>query len=323
VTDGLKLNYFGARYYDPEVGVWTSVDPMEQNWNDYTFCNNNAINYIDQFGLQGEEYGSAGNDAGAYAAYYSAMSSLSTTYYNSNYNYLSLSLHINYEEYSSHEEDRYAKMGGNRGLSGASTAGYGYQGGSNGGGAPSLNYGAENYGGQSGNSGNSFSATANQQTQQKDFEASNGGSEAFLTQINLATAGSFDGYAASTSRQISSIVSDRLSYKAGTNFLKANARLQVNYLRENLGFYKAACRAMTGVGIGFGVLDAAGYYSVGDYYNGGKALWQTTGGYVGGLGGAVLFSPSGPGAFAGGVGGSLFGGWFGGAAYDFLYGGNK
>lgn len=30
VTAGIQLTYFGSRYYNPEVGVWASVDPAEK-----------------------------------------------------------------------------------------------------------------------------------------------------------------------------------------------------------------------------------------------------------------------------------------------------
>jgi RHS repeat-associated protein len=43
VTDGLKLNYFGARFYDPEIGVWTSTDPKGQYFNSYAYSENPVI----------------------------------------------------------------------------------------------------------------------------------------------------------------------------------------------------------------------------------------------------------------------------------------
>jgi RHS repeat-associated protein len=40
---GIKLTYFGRRYYDPETGVWTSCDPSEQYFNPYSYVDGNPI----------------------------------------------------------------------------------------------------------------------------------------------------------------------------------------------------------------------------------------------------------------------------------------
>jgi RHS repeat-associated protein len=49
------LIYFGARYYNPELGRWLSPDPlgMVNGPNLYAYCNNNPTNLIDPWGLQG------------------------------------------------------------------------------------------------------------------------------------------------------------------------------------------------------------------------------------------------------------------------------
>jgi len=44
---GIALDYFGARYYDPEIGTWTSTDPSDQYWNAYSYCGADPINSID------------------------------------------------------------------------------------------------------------------------------------------------------------------------------------------------------------------------------------------------------------------------------------
>ncbi len=49
VVDGMNLNYFGARYYDPEVGIWLSTDPKEQFFNSYAYSSN-PVNTIDPNG---------------------------------------------------------------------------------------------------------------------------------------------------------------------------------------------------------------------------------------------------------------------------------
>lgn len=48
-----ELNYFGARYYDADAGLWTSVDPMRQFWSGYSYTGNgvNPISSIDPNGL--------------------------------------------------------------------------------------------------------------------------------------------------------------------------------------------------------------------------------------------------------------------------------
>ncbi|NLW32603.1 MAG: RHS repeat-associated core domain-containing protein, partial [Fibrobacter sp.] len=48
---GIQAYYFGRRFYDPEIGVWFSADPVEQDWNVYSYCGNNPIMYVDPYGL--------------------------------------------------------------------------------------------------------------------------------------------------------------------------------------------------------------------------------------------------------------------------------
>ena len=58
------LYYFGARYYDPEVGRWLTPDPMGfvDGMNLYAYVNNNPINLIDPYGYIGERIGNLFKD---------------------------------------------------------------------------------------------------------------------------------------------------------------------------------------------------------------------------------------------------------------------
>ncbi len=51
-------SYFGARYYDSDISVWLSVDPMASKFpgiSGYAYCNNNPLNFIDKFGMSPDE----------------------------------------------------------------------------------------------------------------------------------------------------------------------------------------------------------------------------------------------------------------------------
>lgn len=45
-----QLVYFGARYYDPEIGRFITEDPAKQGHNWYAFCGNNPLKYTDPDG---------------------------------------------------------------------------------------------------------------------------------------------------------------------------------------------------------------------------------------------------------------------------------
>ncbi len=48
---GSGLSYFGARYYDSEMGRFISRDPVKDGRNWYVYCYNNPLSYVDPNGL--------------------------------------------------------------------------------------------------------------------------------------------------------------------------------------------------------------------------------------------------------------------------------
>jgi RHS repeat-associated protein len=66
-ADPTGLTHLGARDYDPALGRFISVDPVQdltdpQQWNAYSYCGNNPITQSDPTGMRGDEgyYGSQG-----------------------------------------------------------------------------------------------------------------------------------------------------------------------------------------------------------------------------------------------------------------------
>jgi|GEM_PF-3751657 RHS repeat-associated protein len=45
------LKYFGARYYDPEIGRFISIDPIKDGMNFYAYANNNPMRFVDPKGM--------------------------------------------------------------------------------------------------------------------------------------------------------------------------------------------------------------------------------------------------------------------------------
>jgi len=50
--DEIALDYFGARYLDPMLALWISVDPKRQYYNSYLYANNNPVVRVDPDGNQ-------------------------------------------------------------------------------------------------------------------------------------------------------------------------------------------------------------------------------------------------------------------------------
>ena len=48
--DSIGLIYFGARWYDPEVGRFLTQDPVKDGLNWYAYCNNNPLRFTDPDG---------------------------------------------------------------------------------------------------------------------------------------------------------------------------------------------------------------------------------------------------------------------------------
>ena len=49
------LYYYGARYYDPKLSGWLSLDPLAEDYpsmSPYAYCTNNPIKYIDPNGKE-------------------------------------------------------------------------------------------------------------------------------------------------------------------------------------------------------------------------------------------------------------------------------
>ncbi|MFV0553130.1 MAG: polymorphic toxin type 10 domain-containing protein, partial [Mangrovibacterium sp.] len=52
------LYYYGARYYNPRIGLWYGVDPLAEkypNFSPFAYTFNNPINFVDLWGLEGDE----------------------------------------------------------------------------------------------------------------------------------------------------------------------------------------------------------------------------------------------------------------------------
>lgn len=74
------LYYYGARYYDPRISVWYSVDPLAEkapSWTPYRYCFNNPVRFTDPTGLfegPGDEFKTPDEAAKDFALNYNGQS---------------------------------------------------------------------------------------------------------------------------------------------------------------------------------------------------------------------------------------------------------
>ena len=56
-VSGMRLDYFGFRYYDAVVGVWTSADPAHEFYHAYSYVGGSPVATVDPLGLAAVSFG--------------------------------------------------------------------------------------------------------------------------------------------------------------------------------------------------------------------------------------------------------------------------
>jgi len=55
LDDATQMYYYGARYYDPRISIFVSVDPLaEETMEPYSYTGNNPIMFTDPTGMSKE-----------------------------------------------------------------------------------------------------------------------------------------------------------------------------------------------------------------------------------------------------------------------------
>ncbi len=62
---GLDWYHYGARFYDPAVGRWWAIDPVDQYSSPYTYVGNNPVIFIDPNGMFGDYFDRDGTHLGS------------------------------------------------------------------------------------------------------------------------------------------------------------------------------------------------------------------------------------------------------------------
>jgi len=74
-VDSTGLYYYGARFYDPVIGRFISMDPARDGLNWYVYCENNPVRYVDPTGMWGRDihYGAKDEEGNVWGTFFWAI----------------------------------------------------------------------------------------------------------------------------------------------------------------------------------------------------------------------------------------------------------